>query len=131
MKGFNIQAAVDQYVFDHINIDDDELTGYLQSEVAKKAFVARRFLSEMRGNPVEVATVMKWLQGLPSTMVIAFTNYEIWGLLREWGAIKFDPFEEPLTYSREMQLIRAVDNYWCRCACAVMVWVKNEIKESK
>lgn len=105
MKHTEIANKAKRYIIDAINA-----SGYhkeLQTDVEKIKFLRDTFVGEygwaVKRYGVQGA-IKEWLQGLPSCIDIAFTNYDILELAREWGSLPED--------ATEKQENKILNNYW-------------------
>lgn len=92
--------------------------GYLDNPVTdseKLAFLRATFKSEygwaIQRNG-EFAALVEWLQGLPSSINIAFYNHDILRLAREWGSLPDS--------ASEKQEDKILESYWRYMAMRIL-----------
>ena len=83
-------SLVYDYILDNIDAEGYDLQRLPTTHKEKLEFLARTFRSEY-GWAIQRMGVQKalteWLQGLPSSLHIAFSNYDIIQLAKEWGSL--------------------------------------------
>lgn len=103
-----LKNHINEYIISHIEADgyDIPLDSLITTE-GKLRFLYNTFLAEY-GWAIERYGEQKafreWLQGLPSSLNIEFTNYNILQLARQWGSLSLD--------ATERQERKILNNYW-------------------
>ena len=114
MKNTETANKAKRYIID--SIDASEYGKELKNDNEKIEFLRDTFQSEY-GFAIQrygiQGAIKEWLQGLPSCINIAFYNYDILILAREWGSLK-----EGATEKQEDKIL---DNYWNYIASKICV----------
>ena len=100
---------LNSHVFPYILscIDADGYDVQPETDAEKLQFLSDTFHAEygwMIDRVGPVAAFSEWLKGLPSSVNIEFTNWDILRLAREWGSLP-----ENATERQEQKIL---DNYW-------------------
>lgn len=91
-----------QYILDNINADGYDIPEP-QTDKGKVQFLYNTFHSEYDFQ-IERLGQFQALQGLPSSISIAFTNYDILQLAQQWGSLP-----DNATVKQEYKVL---ENYW-------------------
>jgi hypothetical protein len=108
MNGIGARPKYNE-VYDYI-LDNIETEGYdvkATTHKEKLEFLARTFRSEAGWNVQRIGlqkALEEWLMGLPSSLHIAFSNYDIINLAKEWGSLSQN--------ATEKQEDKIINNYW-------------------
>lgn len=116
MKTNNLSHPVFAYILDCIEIDDNENA----TPVEKMQYVADRLKTECLPNYKNRYTgtqkvITEWLQGI--ALPIAFRDYEILELAKQWGSLPENPTER--------QEDKILNNYWSFMAMKIMQLLKH------
>jgi len=110
-KSSELDQTVKLYIISCIDCEHDNLSPHAlfssTTTAEKIAFVQDCFNKEYGFNVAQVGrqtAVMNWLQGLPSSINIAYMNYEILQLAETWGSLPPN--------ASEAKQYKITDNYW-------------------
>lgn len=113
------------YILSCIDADGYDLDRQPETDKEKLLFLWETFNAEYGWNIKRIGAfkaLVEWLQGLPSSIGIAFTNWEILELARKWGSLKTHG-------STEAQEDHILECYWGYMAMRIQgLWNKHDIR---